>query len=104
MTVNGATYGASLLRSIGIDLVTAGHEADYPTVELADIASLSPDLVLVPSEPYSFGSDHVAELAESFSGATVVHIDGEDLFWWGMRTPAARRRLGAQLRAARRDG
>lgn len=103
MTVNGATYGAAMLRSIGIDLVTADHDTEYPTVDLADIASLAPELVLVPSEPYSFTSTHVAELVGALREATVVRVDGEDLFWWGMRTPAARCRLGAQLGAGSGD-
>ena len=34
----------------------------YPTVELADIAALAPDVVLVPSEPYAFTDAHVDEL------------------------------------------
>lgn len=99
MTVNGATYGASLLRSIGIDLVTADHDTEYPTVELDDIAALRPHLVLVPTEPYAFTDAHVVELARLFPTATVVRVDGEDLFWWGSRTEAARRRLIERTRA-----
>jgi ABC-type hemin transport system substrate-binding protein len=97
MTVNGATYGASLLRSIGVDLVTSGFATEYPTVELSDIAPLSPDVVLVPSEPYSFTDAHLAELGEAFPASRIVRVDGEDLFWWGIRTPDAQRRLAAEL-------
>lgn len=97
MTVNGATYGASLLRSIGVDLVTAEFPTEYPTVELSDIALLSPDVVLVPSEPYSFTDAHLAELGEAFPASRIVRVDGEDLFWWGIRTPDAQRRLAAEL-------
>lgn len=93
MTVNGATYGASLLASIAIDVVTAAFDIEYPTVELADIADLQPEIVLVPSEPYTFTDAHVAELALAFPTADVVRVDGEDVFWWGIRTPAARARL-----------
>lgn len=99
MTVNGTTYGASLLGSIGIDLVTATFGTEYPTVELGDIASLEPELVLVPSEPYSFTDSHLTELAHALPGAFIVRVDGEDLFWWGIRTPSARRRLVDQVRA-----
>lgn len=97
MTVNGATYGASLLASIGVDLVTAEFADEYPTVELADIRALEPDLVLVPTEPYAFNDTHVAELAAAFPAADVVRVDGEDVFWWGIRTPAAQDRLRAAL-------
>jgi ABC-type Fe3+-hydroxamate transport system substrate-binding protein len=97
MTVNGSTYGASLLGSIGVDLVTADLATEYPTVDLDDIARLGPDVVLVPSEPYSFGDQHIAELRIAFADSRVVRVDGEDLFWWGTRTPAAQRRLARQL-------
>ena len=97
MTINGATYGASLLRSIGVDLVTADLPTEYPAVELGDIARLDPDVVLVPSEPYSFSDAHIAELSDAFPESRVVRVDGEDLFWWGIRTPAAQRRLALHL-------
>jgi hypothetical protein len=29
--------------------------------------------------------------------APVVLVDGQDLFWWGVRTPAAAERLRRQL-------
>ncbi|WP_420453490.1 helical backbone metal receptor [Ilumatobacter sp.] len=97
MTISGATYGASLLAHLGIGLVDVGAEGAYPTVELADVARLEPDLVLVPSEPYVFGDDHVAELATALPGAAVERVDGQDLFWWGSRTPGALDRLAARL-------
>ncbi len=99
MTISQSTYGASLLQSIGVDVVRAQSALDYPTVELAEIAERRPDLVLVPSEPYSFTDAHVAELADAIPTARTVRVDGEDLFWWGVRTPAARLRLAAALTA-----
>jgi len=100
MTINGATYGASLLRSIGVDLVTTELPTEYPSVELDDIARLDPDVVLVPSEPYSFTDTHLAELSSAFTASRILSVDGEDLFWWGIRTPAAQRRLAEQLGGA----
>ncbi|MET0143388.1 MAG: helical backbone metal receptor [Ilumatobacteraceae bacterium] len=93
MSVNADTYGASVLASLGIDVVTADDPDRYPMVDLATIAARRPDLVLVPSEPYAFTDEHVAELTASVAGADVRRVDGQDLFWWGIRTPAARRRL-----------
>jgi ABC-type Fe3+-hydroxamate transport system substrate-binding protein len=93
MSIAGGTYGASLLGLLGIDLVTADLADPYPTVELEEIAALRPDLVLVPSEPYAFTHEHLDELAVAIPSATVVRIDGQDLFWWGARTPGAIERL-----------
>lgn len=97
MTINGNTYGASLLRSIGIDIVTADHVLEYPTVTLDRVAALDPAVIVVPSEPYSFNDAHLAELTAAFPRSTVVPVDGEDLFWWGIRTEPARGRLASAL-------
>ena len=100
MTINGATYGASLLASIGWDTAASSVEP-YPTIELDDPHLAPVDLVAVPSEPYSFTEDHVIELRSAFPGVPVVRVDGEDLFWWGIRTAEAQRRLDAALRDIR---
>ncbi len=96
MTIGAATYGASLLDAVGVDVVTFG-EAAYPTVTLDSVAATAPSLVLVPSEPYEFGDAHLVELAEAIPTAQVVRVDGQDLFWWGIRTPAALTRLAEAL-------
>lgn len=95
MTIGADTYGASLLRLCGIELVTADAPERYPTVTLADVPA--PDVVLVPSEPYAFRDEHVTELAVGFPAAVVRRVDGQDLFWWGIRTPAALTRLRASV-------
>jgi ABC-type Fe3+-hydroxamate transport system substrate-binding protein len=97
MTISESTYGASVLDHIGIELVRYGPDGRYPTVTLDEVATATPDLVLVPSEPYEFDAAHLAELEEAFPGARVVRIDGQDLFWWGSRTRAAISRLAAAL-------
>lgn len=97
MSISSATYGASLLAHLGIGLVEVESDDAYPTVELAEIALAAPDLVLVPSEPYEFKPEHLDELREALPMSSIVEIDGQDLFWWGSRTPAAVSRLQAAL-------
>ena len=94
MTMSGGTYGSSLLASIGLDNVFADADTRYPEVTLDEVAAHAPDLVVAPSEPYPFGPRHVAELEQL---APVVLVDGQDLFWWGVRAPQARRRLAETL-------
>jgi ABC-type hemin transport system substrate-binding protein len=96
MAISAATYGASLLSALGVDVVSFG-DAAYPTVELSEVAAANPDLVLVPSEPYEFGDEHLIELAEAVPNAAVLRIDGQDLFWWGTRTPDALSRMAREL-------
>lgn len=94
MTMNADTYGSSVLAAVGVANVYADAAERYPTVTLDDAAALKPDVVLAPSEPYPFRERHVAELE---AVAPVVLVDGQDLFWWGVRTPAAFTRLRAAL-------
>jgi ABC-type Fe3+-hydroxamate transport system substrate-binding protein len=97
MSINAQTYGGSVLAALGVDLVTATLMSAYPAVELAEMAALSPDLVLLPTEPYPFAERHIAEMKQAFPSAEVAIIDGQDLFWWGARTAAALDRLSVAL-------
>ena len=65
---------------------------------LEEIAERRPDLVLLPDEPYAFGERHIQEVAAAVADADVRLVDGRDLFWWGIRTPAAAARLRDALR------
>jgi hypothetical protein len=90
MSIGAATYGSALLRAAGIRNVCEAAPDRYPTVALSEAAAAHPDVVLAPSEPYPFKERHRAELE---TVAPVVFVDGQDLFWWGSRTPAALARL-----------
>jgi ABC-type Fe3+-hydroxamate transport system substrate-binding protein len=94
MTISGGTYGSSLLAAIGVANVFADAAERYPTVTLDEVRGRRPDVVLAPSEPYPFAARHVPLFADV---APVVLVDGQDLFWWGARTPAAFARLRTQL-------
>jgi ABC-type Fe3+-hydroxamate transport system substrate-binding protein len=82
MTINGDTYGSSLLAALGWANAFADHPDRYPTIE--DLAAVEADRVLAPSEPFPFAERHRAELEAAI--APVTFVDGQDLFWWGVRT------------------
>ncbi len=95
MTIGAQTYGSTLLEALGIGNVFADAAIDFPEVDLDQVTARQPDLVLVPSEPYEFNAEHLDELADV--GGEIIEVDGQDLFWWGARTPAAINRLRTQL-------
>lgn len=97
MALGVETYGASVLDLIGIGNVFADSLLRYPEVELSEVAARAPSLVVLPDEPYPFDDRHVAEVAAAVTGVPVVIVDGRDLFWWGIRTPAATERLRTAL-------
>jgi hypothetical protein len=90
MTMSAGTYGSSLLAALGVANLFADALDRYPTVTLDEVRARRPDVVLAPSEPYPFAERHVPLFADV---APVVLVDGQDLFWWGSRTPAALTRL-----------
>jgi ABC-type Fe3+-hydroxamate transport system substrate-binding protein len=97
MTINGQTYGSSLLAHLGVDNIYTEDESSYPVVELDQVVVREPDIVIAPSEPYPFAERHRSELEIL---APVTLVDGRDLFWWGARTVAAAARLHALLSRA----
>ena len=98
MTIRDDTYGASLLASVGFDTIGAGCADRYPVLDLDEARVRGAEVVLAPSEPYAFTERHRGELE---AVAPVLLVDGQDLFWWGARTPAAHARLSVALRDAR---
>jgi hypothetical protein len=78
---------------VGIANVFGDAHDRYPEVGLGDVAARAPDVALLPSEPYAFAEKHAIELRAAVPGARVSFVDGRDLFWWGIRTPAAADRL-----------
>jgi ABC-type Fe3+-hydroxamate transport system substrate-binding protein len=100
MTLNGDTYGSSLLALLGVANVYGGDAERYSSIgDLDEVRGRRPDVVLAPSEPYPFAERHRAELE---TVAPVTFVDGQDLFWWGVRTPAAIERLRSSIEAPRR--
>lgn len=96
MTLNADTYGASVLAAAGWASAWADDAARYPEVTVEDVHGRTVDAVLAPTEPWAFTPDDLPGLAERF-GAPAVLVDGQDLFWWGVRTEAAVARLAAAL-------
>lgn len=97
MTQRRDTYGSSVLERLGYANPFAEAVDRYPIIELSAVATVGPDLVALPSEPYPFRARHVREIGAAVGSARVMLVDGRDLFWWGTRTAAALERLAARL-------
>jgi ABC-type Fe3+-hydroxamate transport system substrate-binding protein len=95
MTMSSGTYGSSLLSVLGWRNAVTAVGDRYPTGSLEQMAGSAPELVLLPDEPYPFADRHVAEVDAAFPTARVALVDGQDVFWWGIRTPDALARLSA---------
>ena len=118
MTMNADTYGADMLAMAGAanafasrqrlyplaaDLgktaaaETAGRDVRYPRITLAELAARSPDVVLLPDEPYAWTPAEASTIASAIPSARVLPTDGKDLFWYGAWTVDALPRLRALI-------
>lgn len=97
------TLAGDLLRLAGFALWDAPGQDDrrYPRVRLAEAERAGLDAALLPDEPYAFGRDDHPPLRSI--GVRIRHLDGSALTWWGPRTPAALRDLGALARQLARS-
>ena len=93
MSLAADTYGSSLLAHAGIANIFGDSVDRYPEVSLGEVAARGPDVALLPSEPYAFAERHALELRDAVPRLRATFVDGRDLFWWGIRTPAAAERL-----------
>lgn len=94
MVVGSGTFTGDLAARLGLDNAYAGHPGRYPRVELADILARSPQVVVLPDEPYVFTA---TDGPESFPGHRVALVSGRDLTWYGPSLVDARARLAARL-------
>lgn len=90
MTVNQDTYVDSLLRLVGGDNVFGALPERYPEIRVEDLVEADPEVVLLSSEPFPFASKHARELVRltGISPTRFLLVDGENLSWFGSRTPA----------------
>lgn len=74
-----------LLSRLGLRNVFGASSQRYPRVSLAELAEARPELVLLPSEPYSFSATQLPTLRRACVGARLMFVDGEMFSWYGSR-------------------
>jgi ABC-type Fe3+-hydroxamate transport system substrate-binding protein len=110
MTINQHTFTHDMLALCGFENVFAERErrypldADlgrgeaqsagerdtrYPRVTAGEIVAATPQLILLPSEPYAFTERDAAEMRRLFPNAKTRLIDGSLLTWPGTRMAKA---------------
>ncbi len=82
------TFLSNLLAEAGGVNVIEASASRYPEVTAGEVASLAPDLIVLPDEPFPFAQKHVDELAAvtRANPARFLLCDGQLLTWHGSRT------------------
>jgi len=84
MTVGGDTFINDMLKICGLNNVFS-HKFRYPEVTVEEIKAISPNVVLLSSEPYPFREKHIGILEQQLPGVKVLLADGEMFSWYGSR-------------------
>jgi ABC-type Fe3+-hydroxamate transport system substrate-binding protein len=84
MTVGGDTFIHDMMKICGLNNVFS-HKFRYPEVTLEEIEAVSPNVVLLSSEPYPFREKHIGLLERQFPGLKVSLANGEMFSWYGSR-------------------
>jgi len=83
MAAGKSTFIDTMLTKIG--LVNCLEQQRYPNLSIQEIKNLSPELVLLSSEPYPFREKHFEELQHVLPQAKILLVDGEMFSWYGSR-------------------
>jgi ABC-type Fe3+-hydroxamate transport system substrate-binding protein len=90
MAVGPDTYVNDLLEMFGFRNVFSDSSERYPKTPLQSVLDLTPDVVILPSEPYEFGKSDRLEVRQAVRDrrlqARILLADGSHLTWFGVRT------------------
>ncbi len=121
MSFNNDTYAGDLLALSGFENVcgerdrryplradldpTASANATerdrrYPRLSRDELVSRNPDLVLLPDEPWPYTDSDRVRFELVPNRTRVEQVDGKDLFWMGVRSADALRRLTERAAAS----
>ncbi len=102
MTVNHDTYVNDVLHTCGGENIFRDRPDRYPTVALAEMAALKPEVILLPDEPFPFGEKHLDDF-RTFPDVPAVRagrlclLDGKMVSWYGPRIAESLRTLTSIL-------
>lgn len=84
MVAGGDTFISDMMRNAGLRNVFGNRER-YPTVTLDELRRISPDVLILSSEPFPFKASHAASFSAAMPGTMVRLADGEMFSWYGSR-------------------
>jgi ABC-type Fe3+-hydroxamate transport system substrate-binding protein len=85
MGAGNNTFINEMLMRLGFQNVLSGLDGRYPEFSIKELRSLTPEVVLLSSEPYPFGEKHIEYFRANLPGVRVLLVDGEMFSWYGSR-------------------
>ena len=87
MAAGSDTFIHDMMTRCGLENAISAKR--YPELSTKEIQSLSPEVILLSSEPYPFKEKHISELKELLPKASIKLVDGETFSWYGSRLKLA---------------
>jgi len=84
MSIGKDTFIHSMMEEAGLQNILE-NETRYPTLTDQYMIQLNPDVILLSSEPYSFGPNDLSDLQKLLPDTKIVFVDGEMFSWYGSR-------------------
>jgi ABC-type Fe3+-hydroxamate transport system substrate-binding protein len=102
MSINRDTFVDSIMRECGGRNVFEDRVERYPVIDISDAAAQSPEVILLPTEPYHFVESDKPEFdalgdVPAVRNGRVHIVEGELLSWYGPRIPRALREVSALI-------
>ncbi len=92
---------ADLGEGVGVSNGIQGRDTRYPRVTMDEVTAAQPDMILLPSEPFSFTEAHIPMFmaldTPAAKGGNIRLVDGSLLFWHGTRMARAMNELPSQF-------
>jgi ABC-type Fe3+-hydroxamate transport system substrate-binding protein len=98
MVVGSRTFTSDLAARLRLRNVFGDAGDRYPKATPREIAERSPDVVMLPDEPYRFTAE---DGPEAFPGLPCALVEGRALTWYGPSLLTAREQVGRAVRRAR---
>ena len=85
MAAGSDTFINDMLQKCGFNNIAKNIAGRYPEINLEDLKTMHPELILLSSEPYPFKQKHINELQLICPKSTILLVDGELFSWYGNR-------------------
>jgi ABC-type Fe3+-hydroxamate transport system substrate-binding protein len=83
MAAGKNTFIDAMLLKLG--LINCVETERYPELSFEDMKRLSPEVILLSSEPFPFKEKNIEELQTVLPSAKIILVDGEMFSWYGSR-------------------
>jgi ABC-type Fe3+-hydroxamate transport system substrate-binding protein len=94
VVLGSETFAGDMLRRLGVATLYADSAERYPRPTLDELRAATPDLLVLPDEPYEFTA---TDGPEAFPGVPFALVSGRHLTWYGPSLADAWAVLAAQL-------